>query len=94
MSAADLATVVEGWATLVGLVVVIAGAVFAGVQLRQQAKAEQFQTVIAVIGEVLTTEVGIAWREVVVGLPDGFDNQSISPDERRQSRSSSEATTD
>ena len=83
MNATELATVVEGWATLVGLFVVIAGATFAGVQLRQQARAERFQTVIAVIGEVLTTEVGIAWREVVSRLPDGFDIQSVSADERR-----------
>ncbi len=33
MSAAELATVVEGWATLAGLMVVTAGAVFAGAQL-------------------------------------------------------------
>lgn len=83
MSATELATVVEGWATVAGLWVVIAGAVFAGAQLRQEARAERFQTVIAVIGEVLTTEVGIAWREVVSRLPDEFDLQTISPEERQ-----------
>ena len=43
MSATELAAVVEGWATLVGLMVVIAGAAFAGVQLRQEAKARKLQ---------------------------------------------------
>ena len=57
MSAMDLATVVEGWATVAGLMVVIAGAVFAGVQLRQQAKAQSFQTLMAVLKEVRSLEV-------------------------------------
>ena len=36
MSATELAIVVEGWATVAGLMAVIAGAVFAGVAWRAQ----------------------------------------------------------
>lgn len=71
MSATEIAAVVEGWATLVGLIVVIAGAGFAGVQLRQQARAQAFQTTMAVISEVLSREVGLAWRNHVQPIPDG-----------------------
>ena len=40
MNAAEIATVVEGWATLAGLMVIVAGAVFAGVPLRQEAQGQ------------------------------------------------------
>ncbi len=52
MSAAEIATVVEGWATLAGLMVVVAGAVFAGVQLRQEAKARHLQAILAVLSDI------------------------------------------
>ena len=42
---------------MAGLMVGIANAVFAGVQLRQQAKAQSFQTLMAVLKEVLSLEV-------------------------------------
>ena len=86
MSATELAAVVEGWATVAGLMVVIAGAVFAGVQLRQQAKAQSFQTVMAVLSDVRSLEVGNAWANLVSKLPDGFDVQQVSVEELRAVR--------
>ena len=71
MSATELATVVEGWATLAGLMVVIAGALFAGVQLRRDAKARRDQTVIEVLSAVHGPEVPAAIARVLQ-LPDGF----------------------
>jgi hypothetical protein len=71
MSAAEIATVVEGWATLAGLMVVIAGAVFAGIQLRQEAKARKLLVLMSVLTDVRPPEVTRA-RLVMRHLPDGF----------------------
>ena len=80
MSAADIATVVEGWATLAGLFVLVAGAVFAGVQLRQEAKARHLQAIMAVLTDIRPPEVAIAQRRVL-RLPDGFDPLELSEDD-------------
>ncbi len=71
MSAAELATVVEGWATLAGLMVVVAGAMFAGVQLRQEAKARHLQAILAVLSDIRPPEINRA-QAVLMSLPDGF----------------------
>ena len=83
MNATELATVVEGWATLVGLMVVVAGATFAGVQLRQDVRSRRLQAIMAVLSNVRTPEVGLAW-ERVRALPDGFDLTGL-PDPDRDS---------
>ena len=77
MSAGEIAAVVEGWSTLAGLMVVVAGAVFAGVQLRQKAKARRFQALTTVLADIRPPEVSRAWQ-VVRALPDGFDPAEIS----------------
>ena len=82
MSAAEIATVVEGWATLAGLMVVIAGATFAGVQLRQEARSRHLQAVMAMLSNVRPPEVRFAW-ETVRSLPDGFYGQNLPSQDRR-----------
>ena len=81
MDAAELATVVEGWATLAGLMVVIAGALFAGIQLRQEAKSRHLQVLVTVFENIRSRDVVGAWR-TVLGLPDGFVLKDISEGER------------
>ena len=81
MSATELAVVVEGWATLAGLLVVITGAVFAGVQLRQEAKARKLQALMAVLTNIRPPEVTKAWP-IMRALPDGFDPQTLTHDEQ------------
>ena len=80
MSAAELATVVEGWATLVGLFVIVVGAAFAGVQLRQEAKARKLQALMSVLTDIRGPEVVKAWQ-VFSSLPDGFDARELTEDE-------------
>ena len=82
MSAAELATVVEGWATLAGLMVVTAGAVFAGVQLRQEAKARRLQALVTVLSDIRPPEAAAA-SEVVRRLPDGFQISDLDADQQR-----------
>jgi hypothetical protein len=81
MNATELATVVEGWATLVGLMVVIAGAVFAEIQLRQEAKARKLQALMSVLTDIRPAEVAKAWL-IVRSLPDGFDGSTLNIEER------------
>ena len=78
MSASEIATVVEGWATLVGLFVVIAGALFAGIQLRQEAKARHLQAIMAVLTNIRPPEVTHA-MSVLASLPEGFEFQELDP---------------
>ena len=80
MSAADLATVVEGWSTLAGLLVIVVGATFAGVQLRQEAKARKLQALMSVLADIRPHEVTKA-ELVVRSLPDGFDPSELAEDE-------------
>lgn len=80
MSAAELATVVEGWATLVGLFVIVVGATFAGVQLRQEAKARKLQALMSVLTDIRGPEI-IKAGQVVRALPDGFDYRELSGDD-------------
>ncbi|MCH8973717.1 MAG: hypothetical protein IH869_01465 [Chloroflexi bacterium] len=77
MSAAELATIVEGWATLAGLMVVVAGAVFAGVQLRQEAKARHLQAILAVLSDIRPPEINPA-QYTLMSLPDGFGPSDLS----------------
>lgn len=79
MSAAELATIVEGWATLAGLMVVVAGAVFAGVQLRQEAKARHLQAILAVLSDIRPPEINRA-QLALMSLPDGFGVSDLSKD--------------
>lgn len=79
MSAAEIATVVEGWATLAGLMVVIAGAVFAGVQLRQEARARHLQAILAVLSDIRPPEINRA-QLALMSLPDGFGISDLSKD--------------
>ena len=79
MSAAEIATVVEGWATLAGLMVVVAGAVFAGVQLRQEAKARHLQAILAVLSDIRPPEINRA-QQALMSLPDGFGWGELSKD--------------
>ena len=60
MSAVDLAAIVEGWATLAGLIVVALGAVFAGRQLRRESQARRLQALVALYADVwpLRTSLG------------------------------------
>ena len=81
MNAAELATVVEGWATVTGLMVVIAGAVFAGVQLRQEARARRLQAMMAVLSDIRPPNVTPA-QQRVMSLPDGFSREELSPESR------------
>ena len=80
MSAAELATVVEGWATLAGLLAIVAGLAFAGVQLRQEAKARKLQALMSMLTDIRGPEV-IKASQVVRALPDGFDPHALSQDE-------------
>lgn len=82
MSATDLATVVEGWATLAGLVVVIAGAVFAGVQLRRESDARRLQAMVTILSDIRPPEVSMAW-ETVAAVPHGTEFADIPPDARK-----------
>ncbi len=79
MSAAEIATVVEGWATLAGLMVVVAGAVFAGVQLRQEAKARHLQAILAVLSDIRPPGINRA-QQALKSLPDGFGMGELSKD--------------
>ena len=79
--AAELATVVEGWATLAGLFVIVVGAAFAGVQLRQEAKARKLQALMSVLTDIHPPAVTRATR-VLASLPDGFDPSELTEDER------------
>jgi len=79
MSATALATVVEGWAKVAGLLVMIAGAIFAGVQLRQEARARHLQAMMAVFADIRPPEVAYA-QQVVGALPDGFTVDDLDPD--------------
>ena len=60
MSAAELATVVEGWATLAGLMVVVAGATFAGVQLRRDSKSRRLQALVDLYSVIWPKEMPAA----------------------------------
>ncbi|MDA1174980.1 MAG: hypothetical protein O2826_10765, partial [Chloroflexi bacterium] len=78
MSATDLATVVEGWATVAGLFVVIAGAVFAGVQLRADSRSRRLQALIDLYSVVWPKEMpGVMGH--VLSLPDDFDFDQLEP---------------
>ena len=57
MSAVELAGIVEGWATVVGLLVVSLGAVFAGQQLLRESKARHLQAVVALYADVWPIEL-------------------------------------
>ena len=80
MNAAEIATVVEGWATLVGLMVVVAGATFAGVQLRQEAKARRLKAIVVLLADIWPLEVTFA-AGVVESLPDGFARSELSDEQ-------------
>jgi hypothetical protein len=81
MSAADLAKVVEGWATLAGLMVVVAGAVFAGVQLRRDSQSRRLQALVDLYSVVWSKEMPIK-AAIVSSLPDDFDFNRLEPDQR------------
>lgn len=81
MSAMELAGVIEGWATLAGLFVVIAGAVFAGVQLRSEARARRFQATTSVLSELLSPDFIPALRSIRA-LEHGFDPNTLPPGQR------------
>lgn len=81
MSAGEFAAVLEGWATFVGLFVVVAGALFAGVQLRWDRQSRHLQAMVAVFENVRSQEVIDAWRRVV-GLPEGFIVWDLEPADR------------
>ena len=81
MGAAELATVVEGWATLAGLMVVVAGAVFAGVQLRRDAQARRLQALVDVFTVVWPREM-LGSSNIVLALPDDWDITQLEPAER------------
>ena len=85
MSAAEIATVVEGWATVAGLFVIVVGAAFAGVQLRQEAKARKLQALMSVLTDIRGPEVVKAWH-VVSSLPDGFELGELTEDEQLAAR--------
>ncbi len=78
MSATELATVVEGWATLAGLIVVITGAAFAGVQLYRESQARRLQALVALYADVWPVEANREAR-IVMSLPDGFEYESLQP---------------
>ncbi len=80
MSAAEIAMVVEGWATLAGLMVVIAGAAFAGVQLRQEARSRHLQAMMAVFAEIRPPAVARAQQDLM-RFPDGFSGEELTPDQ-------------
>ena len=81
MSAVELAGIVEGWATLAGLVVVSLGAVFAGQQLLRESRARRLQAVVALYADVWPMEANRV-AQIVQGLPDDFDHDQLGPDER------------
>ena len=81
MSAVELAGIVEGWATVVGLVVIVLGAAFAGLQLRRESQASHLQAVVALYADIFPIEA-VRAAQIVVSLPDGFDYDQASADER------------
>ncbi len=81
MSATELATVVEGWATLTGLIVVIAGAMFAGVQLRRDSKARRLQALVDLFEVVWSVET-LAAATHLKTVPDDFDFDRLDPVQR------------
>lgn len=85
MSAAEIAAVVEGWATLATLLVIVVGAAFAGVQLRQEAKARKLQALVSVLTDIRGPEVVKAWH-AVSSLPDGFEFSELTEDEQIAAR--------
>ena len=81
MSATELATVVEGWATVAGLFVVIAGAVFAGVELRADSRSRRLQALIDLYSVVWPKEMpGVMGQ--VLSLPDDFDFDQLEQTEK------------
>ena len=81
MSALDLAGIVEGWATVAGLVVIVAGAAFAGVQLRRESQARRLQAVVALYADVWPIE-SLRAAQTVMSLPDDFDYDQLGAEER------------
>ena len=81
MSTLELAGVVEGWATLAGLIVIVAGAAFAGVQLRRESQARRLQAVVALYADFWPIE-SLRAAQTVMSLPDDFDYDRLGPDER------------
>ena len=85
MSAAELATVIEGWATLTGLIVVALGAAFAGVQLYRESQARRLQALVALYADVWPLEADRETR-IVASLPDGFDYGQLEPQQQEAVR--------
>ena len=53
---------------------------FAGVQLRQEAKARKLQAMVAVLSDVRPLEVAVAWTKVQ-SLPDGFELDKLTEEQ-------------
>ena len=81
MNATELAGIVEGWATLGGLFVLIAGAIFAGSQLRQEARARHLQAVMAVLSDIRPPAVVLATQRLG-DLPDGYALSELNQEDR------------
>ena len=81
MSAGELAGIVEGWATLVGLIVVALGAAFAGQQLRQESRPRRLQALVALYADVWPIEAARA-SQTLSSLPDDFDYAQLGADQR------------
>ena len=76
MSAVELAGIIEGWATLATLIVVLLGLSFAGVQLYRESQARRLQALVALFADVWPVEANREAR-IVASLPDGFDYESL-----------------
>ena len=82
MSAGELAGIVEGWATLAGLIVVALGAAFAGQQLRRESQARRLQALVALYADIWP--IGATPTALIVAkLPDDFAYDQLSADERQ-----------
>ena len=60
--------------------VILVGAAFAGVQLRQEAKARKLQALMSVLTDIRGPDI-VKAAQVVRALPDGFDPRELSEDE-------------
>jgi hypothetical protein len=78
VNATELATVVEGWATLAGLIVVITGATFAGVQLRRDSGSRRLQSLLSLYEVIWPTKMLRAAR-IVRSLQDDFEFDQLEP---------------
>ena len=78
MSAVETAGIIEGWATLATLIVVVLGAAFAGVQLYREGQARRLQALVALYADVWPIEANSDAR-IVVSLANEFDYEQLEP---------------